>query len=62
MGFFVNRTVEEYVEEHNVTYFLRGELPPPNMLLDDIEGVVYKSFGWNHLGQRMYFKTDMDKI
>ena len=59
---FVNRRIEKYEDWLNITYLLHGDHPKPRILLDDIEQVVYHSFGWNSHGERMYFKTDMDKF
>ena len=58
---FVNRTIEKYDDGLNVTYFLHGDQPAPIILIDDIEQVVYHSFGWNSYGERMYIQTSMEK-
>lgn len=58
---FVNRRIEKHEDSLNVTYFLHGDQPAPRILLDDIEQVVYSSFGWNQYEERMYFRIGMDK-
>ena len=56
MGKFIERTIEEYTDKLNTTYFMHGDKPLSDALIDDIEGYVYKAFGWNHLNERMYLR------
>lgn len=61
MGYFVNRTIEEFDDGLNTTYFLHGDQPLPKFLFDDIEQCLYCRFGSNFLGEKMYFRVDFDK-
>ena len=59
MAKFIERDIEEYDDGLNITYFLHGDKPLSKTLIDDIEQVYYKRFGWNSFDEPVYFKIRM---
>lgn len=55
MGRFVKRWTRIENDGKNLTGYLMGELPLPQVLVDDVEGLVFKRFGVNWHGEPMYF-------
>lgn len=53
-----SRKVEEHYDGLNVTYFLLGENPKPDILVDDVEGVYYQQFAINIYNEKMYIKRN----
>jgi len=61
MGRIVDRLIEKYDDGLNVTYFLHGDNPKADILIDEIGGYIYKCFASNYDEEKMYYRLDFDE-
>lgn len=50
----IDRTIERYDDFNNITFFMHGDKPVANILVDEENGVVYKCFGENYRKEKMF--------
>lgn len=58
----IKREIEEYDDGLNITYFLIGDIPKSKILVDEIDGFIYKKFGINPFGEEMYYRIPIDRF
>lgn len=57
-----DRSIEEYSDGGNVSYFLHGQKPLPKIFIDLVAGYIYHILGWNYDGETIYVRMPYQDI